>query len=178
MFFFDITYKDWNDFEKLVQDNFPESKVVDSTKLFYPSYNIDIGEFNQTDKFNLRTTLLISVSVIAPFYTIFGRTRGIFNDKQNKIVFGTNITISPHEEYENSFIEARKLIEESFPNYTYLPPMVWGIQVNGLYVEWCTDHEASIFHALFGHVETNFKCVGDKRYEMKDWLYETRDRQV
>jgi hypothetical protein len=137
-----------------------------------PGFSADlILERYEDDVLTRIKKLSFAVSLIAPFFTIYGIDETGIKEKDHE--FGGTysainvITVSPFKEFENDFHYLQRKIEERFIAYKFVPITMSLALVKELNNEFVQD--AKVHNALFNHLfdlyDTSFGYTrGDIRY--------------
>jgi hypothetical protein len=120
-----------------------------------PSFSADLILENYEDDALTRVKRLsFAVSLIAPFYTVYGVDETGIKEKDHE--FGgayraiNVITVSPFKEFEKDFNYLQQQIEKQFTGYKFVPITMSLTEVKGLYHHYLQD--AKIHNALFNHL--------------------------
>jgi hypothetical protein len=158
-------------------------KIKSTTYGQAPSFSarIELENIEIRDRI-LMKEMHIAVSLIGPFYTIFGSDMTSFIErdavwkkgmkKRDRFYTETHRTvISPYKEYAETFNMLRILIEQDFKEYRFVPHFIHSQVIHGVQVRYRDDILNRIYHALFNDF-FNFeaKIVGDQDDGMEQWL--------
>ena len=127
-------------------------------------------------------TLHLHVSILGPFFTIYGAdTSTVFSKldytygPQNGHFITTNVvTISPLYEYEELFKALEKEVRDFFPRYLFVPYRIGMSTIKNISFEENLYNRGmmdTVFEGIFG-TQALHNCLprGDDRYGYKDWL--------
>lgn len=142
------------------------SKVI--SQEYYPCFSASFQLLTEkTQTITYSRELQIHISILGPFFTIFGLDTVTLNQIQRTME--PLIFISPISIYEEFFNSARKLIGDYYLNYRFVPFSVLEQRVPGLRVSGAVNYfqqDASFYQALFTRQNvTNFQSEGDSFYD-------------
>jgi hypothetical protein len=174
----------WGKVLKLLQKQVDQS--VEDTS--HPCYSGVIQlEKQETTRFILTKELHFVVSLLGPYYTLYGLDKSwlllegelpFFPDREehqkhlNHYQTTHAITISPFLEYESIFRIVHQRLKASFPDYRFVPYPIYYQQLQGLYTGE-KDSKGYIYQALFNQrLDLTAKARGDVRYGYREWLKE------
>ncbi|MEP7319473.1 MAG: hypothetical protein ABI921_12055 [Panacibacter sp.] len=143
-----------------------------------PSFSAElILEKFENEKVWYRKKLCFSISLLGPFYTIYGIDETAINypERKNYSYYKINaITTSPLEEFETPFLYLQKKIEEKWEAYKLVPFYINSMYVKGLKVPQIQQPENTVYHALFNHllfyIDTYISVRGKDSYGYERWL--------
>lgn len=166
----------WKDFEKEIRSS-SKKRVEGQTYAMRPSFSssLILKKFKHNELLHFKT-LRYSVSLIGPFYTVYGVDETAITDNMDgHDVFYTAInivTVSPYKEFESSFNFIRLKIEERFKGYKFIPFGLHSMSIEGLYDPYKDDEEYTIYRALFDDFLNEYdpyRKRGDYRYGFDKW---------
>lgn len=146
-------YKPWREF--LIKLRSGSIKKIHNSSL--PSEYSFSGELileRYQDKSLRRIKKLIfSVSLIGPFFSLFGVDETFIKEDDNELASGYHainvITESPFKEFEESFNYLQSEIEKQFTNYKLVPVRICLFTVMGLHTPYGSLDECKVHNALF-----------------------------
>jgi hypothetical protein len=115
------------------------------------------------------------VSLIGPFYTIFGQDNNTVKVNQGGSYRSTNyVVVSPENEFADTFKLLCDRIENRFKGYRFLPFGICQQTINGLEVRFSDENPASVFQALFDNNADLKACkiIGKEYFKSEDWIKE------
>jgi len=167
----------WTDFEKEIKKAFKKS-VEGQTYATRPSFSssVILKKFEHEELIHIKS-LHFSVSLVGPFYTIYGMDETCITDtKDGRDLFYTAInivTVSPYKEFEAPFNLLRAKIEERFTDYKFIPFNLHSMAIDGLYDPYHNDEEFTIYRALFDDFLNEYNTYrkrGDYKYGFDEWV--------
>lgn len=153
-------YKPWREF--LIKLRSGSTKKIHNSSL--PSEYSFSGELileRYQDKSLRRIKKLIfSVSLIGPFFSLFGVDETFIKENDNELASGYHainvITESPFKEFEENFNYLRSEIEKQFTGYKLVPVRICLLNVEGLHTPYGSLEECKVYNALFnGYFDFN-----------------------
>lgn len=97
--------------------------------------------------------IVFSISLIAPFFTVYGIDETFIKEKDNELASGYHainvITESPYKEFEVDFNYLQQEIEKHFANYKIVPVRTCTFYVKGLQTPYTFLDECKVHNALF-----------------------------
>jgi hypothetical protein len=168
----DKMYKKWKSLIDSVKKEYPELIVVsrESTLLDH-SYTATFGLLREEKgTITYFREIYLNLSVIGPYYHIYGSDRVSINNPGHQLFFSQPIlTISPIDIYEPLLPMLRKKIEDNFSDYKFVPFYLLIKRPKSLSVAGANvgdGQDASIFQALFTSENiTSYQYRGDVSYE-------------
>ena len=167
----------WKEFEKQVRIDL-NKKVWGETYASKPSFSASVM-IRKSKKFDLIhiKKLHFSVSLLGPFYTIYGIDETAVVDQiDGRDLFYAalnTVTVSPYKEYESAFIALRASIEKRFIDYKFIPFKLHSITLDGLHDPYNNDSEMTIYGALFDDAlqgYDTYRMRGDRQYGTEIWV--------
>ncbi len=115
------------------------------------------------------------ISLIGPFYTVLLETRaGVTERNAIEFQFSPFYTISPIGKFADYITMLRDILEEDYPDHSFVPFDILRTKIRGLFVpysenEWGDD--CCIFQALFfqGVDISKVQFIGDLEYGKEAW---------
>lgn len=165
-----------NEWEKLISDlkvSFPEIiSFNDETEIIEPSYSCSLT-FYKSKKDNIThiKQIKLHVSVLGPFYTVYGLDIIQIGDTIDNVIMETEpiLSVSPIEVYEDIIPIIQNIIMKSYPSFKYVSFYYLRKRIKALSVagaEIIDNADASIFQALFTNENlTKYRLKGDVYYE-------------
>lgn len=136
----------------------------------------------KVENFAHTQTLHLHVSILGPFFTIYGAdTSTVFSKldytygPEDGHFIATNlVTISPLYEYEALFKALEHEVRDFFPGYLFVPYRVGMSTIKNISFEESLYNRGmvdTVFEGIFGTQSLHY-CLprGDDRYGYKDWL--------
>lgn len=167
----------WKEFEKQLQLDL-NKKIWGETYATKPSFSasVIIKKAKHHDLMHIKK-LHFSVSLLGPFYTIYGmdETAIIDNNGGRDFFYGAinTVTVSPYKEYESCFIALRELIEKKFIGYKFIPFKLHSMSIDGLFDPYHNNEEMTIYGALFDDFLQDYnihRMRGDRQYGTDVWV--------
>jgi hypothetical protein len=164
----------WGTFLRKLRKNLKKSAgdLRSTTYGVGPSFSADLILEQYEDNALTRVKRIsFAVSLIAPFYTVYGIDKTFIKDKLNELAAGYGainvITTSPFMEFENDFNYLQQQIEKQYTGYKFVPitmSLALVKELNHDYLEAAKVHNA-LFNHLFDRYDTSFGYTrGDSRY--------------
>lgn len=150
-------------------------KIIGTTMGQSPSFSSYLELKNVVYENRIITEELhFTVSLVGPFYTVFGIDRTTLKEEDNFYQQTHRTIISPHAAYSQLFGKLIEKIEEAFKGYRFVPYSIHRMFINGLSVRYRDEERNRIYHALFNDwFDFNAPTVGDEYDYGKDhWLIE------
>jgi hypothetical protein len=123
------------------------------------------------DKLTRVKQLHIFVSLIGPFYTIIGEDSNIIKTSNSFFRTTNFLTVSPQDEYSESFFLVADLIESKFKDYRFVPFAILEQKIEGLAIRYNDEPSNAIFNALFlPIVDLNARTFGNVAFRSEDWI--------
>ncbi|HEY4195546.1 MAG TPA: hypothetical protein VGM63_08420 [Mucilaginibacter sp.] len=164
----------WGIFLKKLHKELKQStyKLASSTYGFAPSFSADLELERYEDESLIRVKRLsFAVSLIGPFFTIFGIDETFIKEKQPEFpafYHAMNvITPSPYKEFKNDFKYLEQQIEKQFNGYQFVPISMSLRLVKGLHHDYleCGKVHNALFNHLFDLADPSFRNFrGDRWY--------------
>ncbi len=174
----DTYQKVWGSFQKSLQEEIGK-EIIGTTYGQAPSFSALVqADLFRQGSFTFRKELHFTVSLVGPFYTVYGRQAVRFTEQDGKKSYESTVvlTVSPYEEYEGLFQLIRQRIESRFKEYRFVPFAINQQYLEGLRVRYLDQEANTIYNALFNHLlfnETNpqkTQVRGDNHYGFEDWV--------
>lgn len=175
----------WKDFEKEIKKE-TRKEIDGQTYATKPSFSsrLIIKRFKHAELIHIKS-LHFSVSLVGPFFTIFGMDEtAITDDKDGRELFfgAVNIvTVSPYKEFESDFNYLRTKIEGRFTGYKFIPFRLGSMLIDGLYDPFEENKECTIYSALFDDCLDGYniyKTRGDSSYGFDEWINREGDYKI
>jgi hypothetical protein len=166
----------WKDFDKEIGKK-TKKKIVGETYGLRPGYSSAaiVNRFENNELLHLKT-LHYSVSLIGPFFTIYGIDETCIKDDWDGRNIGyaaiNVVTVSPYKEFELEFNVVKSSIEDKFKGYKFIPFRLHSMVIDGLFDSY-NDKELTIYEALFDHRLDGFDTMrirGDSSYGYNEWI--------
>lgn len=178
----------WTKFKNTLKGNL--KKPVQSTSiLFAPCFSglVLLKHKKDTEAIH-RKELHFAVSLLGPFYTIFGmdsttilleredKPRELFEGEDARQYFEAvhAVTVSPYKEYEAPFLRLQQNITERFEGYKFVPYAINVMKLEGLHISYSSygdNTDGTIYKALFNHLlDTEVMVRGDSYYGCDEWI--------
>lgn len=143
----------WVEFLKKLRAGFPK-KVHSTTMPIDISFSGDmILEKYEDNALRRIKRLAFSVSIVSPFFTIYGVDETFIKMIEYKEASGFHainvITESPYLEFEESFNYLKLEISQQWPNYSFVPIRIGLMNVKGLQTPYSNLEECKVHNALF-----------------------------
>lgn len=164
------SYKKWKTFVEEKSEISGNALIYDyDSPLMFPSYcGSYLLDEQQIGTVLYERKIYFHVSVLAPFYTIYGLDKILKKNTSGYDEFEPIVIISPLDIYELPFYTLRNEIETNYENYNFLSFSMLKKRPRALSVPLAKVKEgqdASIFQALFSPEDiTNYKTKGDLLY--------------
>jgi hypothetical protein len=167
----------WQDFDKEIRTDL-KKRIDGQTYATRPSFSssLIIKKFKHNELIHIKT-LHYSVSLVGPFFTIYGVDETAITDKRDgHDLFYTAIniiTISPYKEFESDFNFIKSKIENRFKGYKFIPFDLHSRSIQGLYDPYKDDEEYTIYRALFDDFLNGYDTYrkrGDYKYGFDEWV--------
>ncbi|WP_303312236.1 hypothetical protein [Hymenobacter sp. BT730] len=174
----------WSEFEKFLRQYF-KRQVIGTTYANAPSFSSYVLlEKTHLDKLFHYKELHFTVSLLGPFYTIYGldftgiKLEEIWDplDTSNRRIVDRSsisaITTSPYLEYETHFIDLEAQIKQRYPQFRMVPFNMNMKSIKGLRTGLYLQQENCVFHALFNEIHSladTHIVRGDKFYGHNEW---------
>lgn len=169
----------WLSFEHHIREGLGKD-VVGTTYGQAPSFSsyIDLEKI-EIDQYVLKKELHFCVSLVGPFYTVYGIHCAFFGKDfgskgERKLFYNHTLqsVVSPTGEFGAPFTQTRKLIEERFEGCKFVPYHVNRMYIEGLFVNYRDERKNCVFHALFNDAfDFESRIVGDTHtYGNEQWL--------
>ncbi|MGM0580191.1 MAG: hypothetical protein ACQETL_05900 [Bacteroidota bacterium] len=164
-------YKFWVNFIKQLNELI--NKEVKNINLKQqPSFNGEINiETSKYDNIETKISLIFSISLLGPYYSIMGVENLRINREQSGEEYNTSLNdqimafASPTKLLNPHFEILRTKIKEEFPEYKQVPYNILKLKIKGL-----NSSDESVYKALFNGTFSFPKIVrGDKYYPINDW---------
>ncbi|MEM0941846.1 MAG: hypothetical protein AAF600_04700 [Bacteroidota bacterium] len=157
-------------------------KLISTTYGQEPSFSsyLEIEKDNFRD-WIFEKRLHFTISILGPFYTIYGVDTAAYVIKGQKSATellkqrnryywkAHRIIIYPIAEYKKKFEEVRKLIENEFTGYKFIPYGIYSSSLDGLEVGYSDENLDRIFNGLFNR---HFDFDAPVLREINDYGYE------
>lgn len=166
--------KQWGSFKEIIQ-KISNKKIIGTTNSQMPSFSAALElEQKRFEQFTHIKRLHFSISLLGPFYQIYGLDQIILSEKATKKRYrGLGIpTISPFEEYKKAFELVEQQIKQHYPEHKIVPYVFGQTFVHGLEVRYLDSKDCTVNNALFNHFLDNSisqSLRGDKFYGMQMW---------
>ena len=166
----------WKEFEKEIRVE-SKKRIYGETYASRPSFSSSlILKRNVFGELVHLKTLHFSVSLIGPFFTIFGVDEtGIKDERDGHDLLYSNkniVTVSPYKEFEQCFNFIINKIEQRYQGYKFIPFRLHSMLIDGVY-DMLSDKECSIYEALFDDCLSGYDTIrmrGDTRYGYEEWI--------
>jgi hypothetical protein len=169
-------FKSWQNFDKEIGAE-SKKRTIGQTYATRPSFSssLILKKFKHHELMHFKT-IHYSVSLLGPFFTIYGVDETAITDKRDEHdLFYTAInvvTVSPYKEFESDFNFIKSKIEDRFPGYKFIPFRLHSMGIEGLFDPYKDNEEFTIYRALFddflNEYDTN-RMRGDYKYGF-DWV--------
>ena len=180
--------KVWGSFQKKLQQEFGK-EVVGTTFGQAPAFSAFLKVHSQVqDQVTVQKELHFALSLIGPFYTIYGRDMARLTDLAAPDThpypksYGSTITftVSPYQEYEKIFLGLQQCITAHFSQVRFIPYLIGQSYIEGLSVRYRDQQINTIYHALFNDLfstenDNRLQVRGDKFYGLKEWETDSPD---
>lgn len=117
--------------------------------------------------------LYFSVSVLGPYYQIYGQDTTAIKGPDNSIshIVINAITTSPFDEYAEYFLLIEAKIKEKYPRHKIIPYIIGKSKIKGLQISLSKEKNCTVYQALFNQFLANYaqRPRGDKRYGIEQW---------
>lgn len=138
--------------------------------LFHPCYSGRIRLTKEkTGRFTYTRELFVHLSVLGPFYSIYGADKVSLDIDGEEETFDPVIFASPYLFYRKIFLELRDRIQHNYPDHIFVPQMLLAKRLSSVYVSGMkrrSEKNASVFQALFIPDDiTEFPIKGDRHYD-------------
>jgi hypothetical protein len=145
--------KPWADFLKKLRSG-SKRRIHNTSFLSDLSFSGELILERYQDDALLRIKMIrFSVSLIAPYFTIYGVDETVIKEKANELAFGYRainvITESPYMEFETDFNYLQREIEAQFTGYKIVPIRASILTVEGLHTRNFGLDECKVHNALF-----------------------------
>ncbi|MEM7510485.1 MAG: hypothetical protein AAF388_06105 [Bacteroidota bacterium] len=175
----------WESFEQIVQQKigFPLESTTDTQTPSFSAF-LTIESFFPTveernvNQMALTTELHFCVSLLGPFYTVYGVRKGVYLVKHRKRFqrqsLNANIVniVYPCGEFETPFLELNELILDQFDGYKFVPYSIFNMEIEGLQVHYGEGLSRKIYYALFNDsFNFHIPIVEEPgHYGFQDWI--------
>ncbi len=136
-----------------------KKEVIGTTYGIGPSFSAEIIlETYDDDAFSRVKKLSFAISLIGPFFTIYGVDETFIKMPERPGAAGYHainiITVSPFQEFEPDFNYLRGKIEKEFDKYKFVPFFILSYHIEGLHLFDGEDDDeyGNVFRALFNHL--------------------------
>jgi len=169
-------YNRWEVFSEEIS-KVTNRQVIGTTYARVPSLSAYL-ELEKTILDDLTRTkeLHFYVSLLGPFYTVFGQDRNTISIENGGSWFSTNyFVVSPEKEFAESFNILCEKIENRFEGYRFVPFYIYEQKLNDLFISyWNENAGGSVFHALFNNTIDfdNVQIVGQDFHKSDNWIKE------
>ncbi len=143
---------------------------------YTPGFLAKMPIFRQENVFKHVRDLHIYISLIAPFYTIFGMDTISFDAEETGVPFSSNpiLTISPTANFEPYFSKMHLFVKNSYSDYKFIPSKILDLKIPGLSIAPDGNtvyHNCTLFQALFSHHTdiSVLKCRGNRFFGTEEW---------
>ncbi len=176
----------WVSFQKKLQQEFGK-EVIGTTFGQAPSFSAFMKIHSRMqDQGIIQKELHFALSLIGPFYTIYGRdmARQSYPAAPDKpaVSYESTIafTVSPYQEFEKIFLGLQQCITAHFAQVRFIPYLIGQSYIEGLRVRYCDLKVNTIYHALFNHLfptatDNPVRVRGNKFYGFKEWEIDSPD---
>lgn len=150
-------------------------KIIGDTMGQAPSFSarIVLSE-NKYKTIHHRKELHLMVSLLGPFYQLYGKDTTSVWENEKRVVTSTPnlITSSPMGEYESLFSKVETIIQQRFSTHRKIPFFVSQFFVEGLQVVYADNDTATVHQALFNDDLSSCQRTtirGNKKYGLEVW---------
>jgi len=171
-------FKGQKAFGKLIEQNFVDQKVFkgkwetfgrslgEKLKLAYtgttygevPAYSFYLELFHQQlAEYNIFKRLHVAISILGPFFTIWGEDGSVLKIGGRYYPAKNAITVSPIEEFAEFFNAALIEVQSGFPDYKFIPHSIHNQSIQGLELRGNAHSKGNnglIYQALFNFFQT------------------------
>lgn len=145
--------KPWGDFLKKLRKG-SKRKIHNCSYVHDVSFSGELILERYQDDALLRIKMIrFSVSLIAPYFTIYGVDETVIKEKADELAYGYRainvITESPYMEFGTDFNYLQKEIEAQFVDYSFVPIRTSLLYVKGLHTPYFGPDECKLHNALF-----------------------------
>ena len=134
-------------------------------------------EKNSYKDWILEKRLYFAISLIGPYYTIYGMdtstllAKAEYLNKNRQYHQCNRLIISPYIEFHEDFEKLRKLLEEKYPDYKFVPYHIYSSELEGLQLNYADNLRSKIFYALFNQqIDFDVPIAGDQyEYGYDQW---------
>ncbi|WP_428328108.1 hypothetical protein [Mucilaginibacter sp.] len=163
----------WSDFNKEIRVE-SKKKTEAVTGAFRPSFssNLILSKHKHQDLIHFKK-LHYSVSLVGPFFTIYGFDETIITDERRQYASINIVTVSPYKEFEADFNFLKSKIEKKFKGYTFIPFTLNFMLIDGLYDPYNNNEEYTIYRSLFDDYLKEYNPLlkrGDSSYGFDRWV--------
>ena len=169
-------YEQWELFTRQIAKELGKL-MMDTTNIMSPALSSYI-EIEKRAFSNLTRTkeLNFYVSLLGPFYTVFGKDSNMVVIDDNKKFYSTNYFVtSPENDFAEGFKMLCEKIELQFKGFRFVPHNIYRRKIESLFIHNCNENEAcSVFNALFNNSVDfdNTETLGNDFYKSEDWIKE------
>ncbi|MDI3321492.1 hypothetical protein [Pinibacter soli] len=169
-------FEHWNNFTNQIAKE-TGKYVFGTTNILNPCLSSYIElEKNIADNLIRTKELHFYVSLLGPFYTVFGQDKNTVKMEDNDSYHSTNyFAVSPENEFAEGFNIVCEKIEKQFKGFRFVPFHIYQQKVEGLFIHnWNENATSSVFHALFNNSIDfdNVRTLGKEFYKSEDWIKE------
>lgn len=134
-----------------------------------PSFSASILIHEEKDqKVVFRQSIVIELSLLGPFYTLYGTQAVSLTSQGQKIDFQPNICISPQGVFSDAFYLLRNLLNEDYAQYKHVSFETLRHSIKDLWVPGMNKPlhcDATVYQALFNPDDiTTYRLHGDMLY--------------
>ena len=170
-------YPKWQQFIEAMDKDLSDAQIEGNTMAIQPSLGGSCMLHRQeTDNFFYAQELYFYVSLLGPFYTIFGKDYAMIkgnSDAQvrDAIPFDPVFITSPLGIYEECFHYIEKKLQAEYEDYTFVPHRIGSLRFRGLSLPFLhKEKDGTIHQALFNAEDFNaYKFKGDENYGVEHW---------
>jgi len=132
-------------------------RINGTTYGFVPGFSADLILESYEDESLTRTKrIAFAVSLIGPFYSICGVDETSVKEKGDEFGRGYHainvVTASPFKEFERDFNCIKKLIEEKFLEYKFIPFNACMMHIKDMETPHSAGQDCTVYNALFNHL--------------------------
>jgi hypothetical protein len=174
----------WGSFLKQLKADFQLPVREPDTDLLVPSFSglLQLKKTQQQDSLYLKE-LHFSVSLLGPFYTLFGMDKSVLplpnpyafpqaggQTPQTPYEAIHALTVSPFEEYSELFGQLQDKIRERFSGYKFVPYHIHCMYLEGLRLGGPGTEESSLYQLFFNNLlDRRIPSRGDGHWGYADW---------
>lgn len=162
----------WKAYVDQLEKDFPQYEIKNQTAM-QPGIGAIIKlEHKRYGELIAKKSLYLYQSLLGPYFTIFGLDEVYYdNNRYIPLRFDPIVTVSPVEEYEETFLQIQAHIQALLPNILFLPFMLARSHYPGLHTPWSQQNQDnSLLEALFVNIDFGqYSFRGDLSYGLNEW---------